>query len=340
MTDPVITSSGLSVATQQSATPFEFSLETQAMEYLAYLEYCQNNDLLTVAGEQSRRALIKKTFVHKGGSGDSWREAMRSWLQLQTDSVMTSIEKLWQEYFIQHSIVPDEQGVTYMGMSVEAGYRKFLYQHIGLAENFFSNLMVTDVVYKKVMKTFSDSIGLSDNITSQLVTTALEPLIESTTINDTIAIKLKRNLTGDSFGVTDTPVALKVSKNFVDYITMLDNIHITETDNSFLTDGLGLTDSTALAVAKTLAGDDVEFDSNVVLKISKVFEDSIELADSVVDIYLGGLERFDEESYQLDDVVLLLIKKPYSDTITVTDTIYVGYPRYGHGHYNDYFYGA
>lgn len=332
----VVNNPGLVVNTQLAPAPFEFSAETQAIEYQAYLKYCRTEGLITTPGEQSRKNLIRKTFNDKGGSGSSWRQAMMNWLQAEVDSSATDIYELWLIYFDQFSTTPDSEGVTYANLSVEAGYRKFLYEHMGLATNFYDTISITDRVAMRRMLNISGNVTISDSVAHQLFAASLGEAASAIEPGSMAVFSLNKKLI-DTISATDL-AKFKIVKGLSDSVSIVDEVALVMNGIAGISSAIGLSDSATWHMSKTLPVDTATLADVLALTLKLRASSAISLSDDCV--LVEGLFDSHYDEVSTHDLVLFLIRKGLSDSITLTDEAALGNPGFGPGFFGDYYYGA
>jgi len=107
-------------------------------------------------------------FDNKGlvGQRTDWRLAMRDFLQLAVPSGETDLNELWIAYFDKYSSTPDDENVTYAGLSMESAYRKFLSQNVGGNSQYYpvfnDQVLFSEKSQFKFTKRFSDQAYLAD----------------------------------------------------------------------------------------------------------------------------------------------------------------------------------
>ena len=332
----VVSNPSLVVNTQLAPAPFEFGAETQAIEYQAYLKYCRTEGLITTPGEQSRKNLIRKTFLDKGASGGSWRAAMMHWLQAEVDSDATDIYELWLIYFDQFSTTPDSEGVTYDGLSVEGGYRKFLYEHIGLATNFYDTISVTDRVSLRRMLNISGNVTISDSVAHQLFGSSLSDAASAIEPGSMAVFSLNKKLV-DAISATDL-AKFKLVKGLSDSVSIVDEVALVMNGIAGISSAIGLADSLTWHMSKTLPVDTATLADILSLNLKLKAASAISLSDSCV--LVEGLFDLHYDEVSATDLVLFLIRKGLSDSISLTDEAALGNPGFGPGFFGDYYFGA
>jgi hypothetical protein len=335
MTDKTIKDRGLLTTTLPAALEFSFDKETRRQELIYYYQYALDNTLITVIGEQSRTALIQKTFADLGGSGASWQEAMRSWLQTVIPSAETNLYKLWLAYFVKYATTPDTKGVTYGGLSVEAAYRKFLTDFIGdgssqapFTFNFTNPVFVSDQAVFKQRKVFQDTATLSELV--EFIVHSIRAFNDTATLSDAMVLTQKKFF-ADSFVITDSMVAA-LKKVFADTVTITDAFTRLVTFTRTFNDSATLSETVAyiLRIAKA---DTVTISDSMLYTLAKVFGDTVTISDSVEFLQTLGFDI--EEFVTLSDLMLAVLIKNIADTITISDSATFAIGGYNVGNYNE-----
>lgn len=339
MTNKTIKDRGLLTTTLPAPLEFSFDKQTRRQELLYYYQYAVDNALITVAGEQSRTALIQKAFADLGGSGSSWQDTMRDWLQTELSSAETSLYKLWLAYFTTYSSTPDSKGITYASLSVEAAYRKFLSDFIGdgssdppFTFNFNNPMFLSDHAVFKQGKVFQDTAALSEII--NFIVHSIRAFGDTVTLSDAMVLTQKKFF-ADSVTITDEMVAT-LSKVFADTVSITDGFTRLVTFTRTFGDSATLSD--AVAYLLTLApADTVSISDAMLYALAKVFEDEFTMSDAVEFLQTLGFEI--EEFCALADAMLLTLIKNVDDTITISDVAVFAVGGYNVGNYNEGVYG-
>lgn len=325
---------GISTFTLPSKLKFSFDVETRKIELAAYFKYCAQHNLLISSGEQSRISLIRKTFNNMGGSGATAEEAMRDWLQTQTSSSETDLNALWKAYFLLYSTTPDMNGVTYAGLSVESGYRKFLYEFIGLSQNYYDPVNATDNVSKKLGKVFSDNQAVSDMIS--YILGAFNVFSDNITATSAVVLTQKKSYV-DTINQSDSHYK-SFTKVISEGVAIQDVYSLAGTALKGYQDTVNLAEVSRFHFSKVLTGDSAALLDSIATKLNLVYSDSIPISDNVTVLLAQSSSQSD--SVDMEDVTLIILNKVFTDTITASDTAYSGYIGFGAGVFSQYLFSA
>jgi hypothetical protein len=259
---------------------------------------------------------------------------MREWLQGQTGSMLTHLYDLWLSYFDAHRTVPDDQGVTYEGLSVETGYRKFLYDFLGLAQNFYDTLPMADSVRRVLTKFFNDSVAVSD--TFNILTNSALLFEDNVPFTGTVVLTQRKAL-ADTLNLSDS-FKLTMRKQVSDKVFTLDAFTLTDQQMHVFQDTLGVTDElSSLVMTKVFAGDAVSVLDSLKILQDKRITDSVALSDSMT--LFTGAARVNFDNVEIEERILLLQIKKISDTISLSDEFFHGFAFFGGGHFGEYYNG-
>lgn len=325
---------GISTFTLPEKLKFSFDVETRKIELNAYFKYCATHNLLVSSGEQSRISLIRKTFNHMGGSGSTAEDAMRSWLQVQVPSVLTDLNELWKAYFLAYSTTPDSHNVTYAGLSVEAGYRKFLYEFIGLTQNYYDTTVPTDNVKKKMGKRITENQAVTDLVSYMLGN--FKTFADNITATSAIVLSQNKKLI-DTVNQTDSSYK-SFTKVISEGVAIQDTYSILGGALTGYKDSVPLTEIAKFQLSKVFTGDSTTLVESIAKKLGKVVTDSVTLSDSA-SAYIVGANRFSENMF-INEVTLIMLNKNFADTISPSDTALSGYVGFGAGVFGQYIFSA
>jgi hypothetical protein len=338
MSDKTILERGLTTFTRPEPLAFEFDGDTKRLELVQYFAYCKTNNLLTTTGEQSRLALTRKTYNHLGAAGSSAEIAMRTWLQSRIPSAETAIDKLWILYFAKYATVGDSKSVTYEGLSLEAGYRKFLYEFIGAAASYNDKSYVTELVKTSFGKIAADPLAVSELV--QTILTVVKSYADSASASESVLVVQNKALP-DALQIVDS-ISLKLT------VSISEGVLVSETystaggtsntnGSSAQADAASATETVSFVVAKVL-GDSASVTEAFSLESQLVFSDQASCGDSFTYVITSG-DNYLEDVF-VQEVVLILFNKAFTDSASVSETQYSGMIGYNGGSYNDYYFSA
>lgn len=336
MTDIILPYSGVTVATQKQSQPHEWARDTHIQSYLAFYKYCADNNLFTEADsdkEMGHGTIKKRTYLHLGASGDSASQVEINWLQSRTGSSSTDVYTLWLTYFNQHRTVPDGRGLTYDNMSVEAGYLKWLREYLGFTHVFNDFPNVTDRLKMFLRKNFTSDVSVADHLAHVLIPTT--GYLSTATLDSFVVLSQKKSVI-DNINLTDSAY-IKTGKRASDVVNIIDAFDLANLNIEGYLDLVNLEEKVELSVSKPFQGAANIGDSSA-LKQVKVFNDGIALSDNVT--LLSGLLEFPADRLFIEETVLILLKKSYSDVISLTDEAQVGYVSFGAGSFGEYYMGV
>jgi hypothetical protein len=335
-----IIESGLTTLTRPVGNlEFSFDEFTRKMELINFFSYCREYNLLTTDGEHSRLSLIRKTYNHMlSANYASSSIAEQEWLQLKTSSTSTDRETLWKLYFAQHATTPDEQGLTYAGLSLEAAYRKFLDEYIGEIFTFDENAYITELLSFRLGKVFQDSSTVSEVVS--FLKQIYRQASDTCQANETVAILINKRLT-DTSGIIDQ-LHFNITKTFYDQIVVNETYDFTGLDvqdeDSLSTSENNLVqDRVSISVIKVLADLNSVADA-IFLRKDITRSDTATMSDSFS--YIIGLFQNMNEVIQNEDVALILMNKRFYDGLSIEDDVIWGYVTFGAGKFWSYYFGA
>lgn len=335
MSDKTIKERGISTITLPAPAVFSFDEKTRKEELVYYYQYCLTHSLITVTGEQSRTTLIRKTFNHLGGTGTTWNAAMISWLQGQLTSSSTNLYALWLAYFTLHASTPDDEGITYAGLSVESAYRRFLSDFIGgnvtLVPPYIFNssdpLMVTDSFSFKQGKVFSDTVSPSDAV--NFIIHYIRTFSDSLSLSDAMIIKYKKFF-NDSVTPSDAFLT-RLAKGFADALGVTDSAAFKAGFIKAFNDTALVTDTVAIRRLLIYA-DSFSITDAIMYHLRIIFADSLSLSDSLV-ATLGFAQLF-SEPLDIDDTFFIRLLKVFADSVSMSDSVSFSVGGYNQGLYN------
>lgn len=339
MSDKTILDRGITTFTRPEPLPFDFDNETKKLELVQYYQYCKDNSLISGVGEQSRLALIRKTFTHLGGIGDTSELTMRSWLQSVLPSSETSLETLWASYFTKYASTPDAQAVTYSGLSVEAGYRKFLREFIGNRAHYSDVAVTTESLKTNLNKSVTEVLTTTESLSTFL--TFLRSVSDTCSASETVVILLNNAGYFDNSLISES-YSYKITKQLFDTMVVGENIETVGGTSSAptgksLAEGLQTVELLNLTVIKVLS-DTLTSSEELAHMLDKNLSEVMQGQESIslVMDYQQGVYEF----VDLGETIALMPQQFYTSILTTSEEIIADIEGFGAGGFGEFSFNA
>jgi hypothetical protein len=246
-----------------------------------------------------------------------------------------TILNLWQAYFAKYSIVADGEGITYAGLSVEAGYKKYLFENIQSLDSYNDQIASSDAFRTMLGKVFSDPVAATDVMT--FVKTMLRTFSDSVTAGTTTVAFSENKGMIDSINSVDSHY-LSSTKVFSDSFQILDAFALAGAGSSLYQSETSMQDSATILMSKVFSGDAISFSDGISKQQQLVFEDSFSFSDGI-DFILGALHT-QYDLVEVTEYVLILQMKKFEDSTEIQDGADYGFTDYNGGTFGQYYFGA
>lgn len=329
MVNKTIKDRGLTTTTRQVPWDFSFDKITRQLELIYYYQYCASNDLITVSGEQSRTALILKTYNKKSldeyeGGGGFGSEAFSQ------NGYSTSgfggggygylgySETAYNEVILNNNVgqrtLWSDAMRDWLQITIPSGETDLNELWIQYFEKYstvpdsasitYAGLSVEDAYRKFIIKNISGNVDLEPIFSDQFA------------LGETIKFKLKKFF-NDTTSLDDAAlIIMRHIRSFSDDFTLNDGLIFGQ--KKFFDDTVTMLDDFIMRLGKgfhdTFTLEDL---SSFVRNIRRSFSDPVSLTEGLKFIYTP---RF-ADALTLDDALQLIYKSTYDDDVTLDDSL-------------------